>query len=223
MQTTKSYTATSDHKADSTFHTVTPEPLIPGSNKRNSNVILAAEPVKPSSMAYGKSNKTYDLIVTSLLISLVFIATFFINIRLPIAANGGLVHLGTGMLFIAAIMFGPKKGAMAGAVGMALFDLFSGWTLWAPFTLVARGVQGYFVGKIAWSGGRNGKNPFFNAMAMICSVPFMLLGYYICELVIFGNRVVPFASFPGNLVQNVVGMLIAIPVCLALKKLPLFK
>ncbi|MEK4426534.1 ECF transporter S component [Solibacillus sp. FSL K6-1523] len=174
-------------------------------------------------MTYGKSNKTFDLIVTSLLISLVFVATFFINIRLPIAANGGLVHLGTGMLFIAAIMFGPKKGAIAGGVGMALFDLFSGWTLWAPFTLVARCVQGYIVGKIAWSGGRNGKSPIFNVIAIFVSVPFMLLGYYICERVIFGNWVAPLASIPGNLVQNAVGMLIAIPVCLALKKLPLFK
>ena len=65
------------------------------------------------------SEKTKDLIITSLLISLVFVATFFINIRLPIAANGGLVHLGSAMLFIIAILFGPKKGAMAGAFGMA--------------------------------------------------------------------------------------------------------
>ena len=42
------------------------------------------------------------------------------------------------MLFIVSIIFGPKKGAIAGAVGMGLFDLVSGWTLWAPFTIVAR-------------------------------------------------------------------------------------
>ena len=99
--------------------------------------------------------KTFDLILTAMLVSLVFVATLFLNIRLPIAANGGLVHLGTAMLFIASILFGPKKGALAGALGMGLFDLFSGWTLWAPFTFVARGLQGYIVGKIAWSGGRH--------------------------------------------------------------------
>ncbi|ATP41377.1 ECF transporter S component [Solibacillus sp. R5-41] len=202
MQSTKSYTASSN---------------------TNSDVILTAEPSKSIPVTYGKSNKTFDLIITSLLISLVFVATFFINIRLPIAANGGLVHLGSGMLFIVAIMFGPKKGAIAGAVGMALFDLFSGWTLWAPFTLVARGVQGYIVGKIAWSGGRKGKSPVFNVVAIISSVPFMLLGYYVCERVLYGSWVIPLASIPGNLVQNFVGMLIAIPACLALKKLPLFK
>ncbi len=49
------------------------------------------------------------MVETSLLIALVFIATKFINIRLPISINGGLVHLGTAMLFISAIVFGSKK------------------------------------------------------------------------------------------------------------------
>lgn len=53
--------------------------------------------------------KTQDLIITSMLIALIFISTAFLNFRLPIAANGGLVHMGTAMLFIASILFGPKK------------------------------------------------------------------------------------------------------------------
>lgn len=78
---------------------------------------------------------TKDLVESSLLIALVFIATKFINIRLPISINGGLIHLGNVMLFTSAIVFGKRKGALAGGIGMALFDLVSGWTLWAPFTL----------------------------------------------------------------------------------------
>ena len=39
------------------------------------------------------------------------------------------------MLSVVSILFGPKKGAVAGAIGMGLFDLISGWTLWAPFTI----------------------------------------------------------------------------------------
>lgn len=167
--------------------------------------------------------QTFDLILTAMLIALVFVATIFLNIRLPIAANGGLVHLGTAMLFIASILFGPKKGAIAGAVGMGLFDLISGWTLWAPFTLVARGLQGYVVGKIAWSNGRNGRSIAFNVLATIISVPVMIAGYYICEGILFSNWIVPMASIPGNIVQNVVGIIVAIPVCVMLKKVALFK
>ncbi|MEI4770974.1 ECF transporter S component [Psychrobacillus sp. FJAT-51614] len=167
--------------------------------------------------------RTFDLIVTSMLIALVFVATLLLNIKLPIAANGGLVHLGTTMLFIASILFGPKKGALAGAIGMGLFDLVSGWTLWAPFTIVARGLQGYLVGKIAWSLGRNGNSIAFNLLATIISIPFMLGVYYVCERVIYGSWVIPLASIPGNIVQNVVGIIIAIPVCVVLKKISIFK
>ena len=174
--------------------------------------------------SYSKSRtQTFDLIVTAMLIALIFIATFFLNIKLPITANGGLVHLGTAMLFIASILFGPKKGAIAGAVGMALFDLISGWTLWAPFTFLTRGLQGYLVGKIAWSKGRNGSSATFNIIAVIVSVPVMLAGYYICEGVLFTNWIIPTASIPGNIVQNVVGILVAIPVSIALKKVSIFK
>ncbi|WP_210471718.1 ECF transporter S component [Sporosarcina sp. 6E9] len=172
----------------------------------------------------GYSNlRTFDLIITAMLIALVFVATLTLNIRLPIAANGGLVHLGTGMLFIASILFGPKKGALAGAIGMGLFDLVSGWTLWAPFTIVARGLQGYIVGKIAWSNGRKGSSMSVNLLAAILSIPVMLAVYFLCERVLFGSWIIPVASIPGNLVQNVVGIAIALPVCVLLKKVSVFK
>jgi len=173
---------------------------------------------------YSSSQKrTFNLIITSMLIALVFVATVLLNIRLPIAANGGLVHMGTAMLFIASILFGPKKGAIAGAVGMGLFDLFAGWTLWAPFTIVARGLQGYIVGKIAWSNGRNGSSITFNLIGTILSIPVMLGVYYICEGILFNNWIAPMASIPGNITQNVVGIIVAIPVAIVLKKVSFFK
>ena len=161
--------------------------------------------------------KTYALVITSMLIALVFIATY-INVRLPIAAHGGLVHLGTGMLFIASILFGPKKGAIAGATGMGLFDLLGGWVLWTPITIIARGFQGYIVGKISWASGRDGGSMGFNIMAMLISTPVMIATYYTGEAIIYGNWITPVASIPGDVVQSIFGMLIAIPLCAALKK-----
>ncbi|MDI7743218.1 ECF transporter S component [Lysinibacillus fusiformis] len=168
-------------------------------------------------------SQTFDLILSALLIALVFVSTVFINIKLPIGGNGGLVHLGTGMLFIASILFGPKKGAIAGSFGMALFDLMSGWTIWAPGTFIARFLQGYIVGKIAWSNDENGNSIILNLVGMIISVPVMAAVYYVHEAIIYGNWIQPAASIPGNITQNVIGMIVAIPVCLVLKKTPLFK
>ncbi|WP_019243616.1 MULTISPECIES: ECF transporter S component [Bacillus] len=177
-----------------------------------------------NTQSYTKSRqKTFDLIMTSMLVALVFLSTVFLNIRLPITANGGLVHLGTAMLFIASILFGPKKGALAGAIGMGLFDVVGGWALWAPITFTARGLQGYIVGKIAWSNGRKGNSIALNLIATIVSIPFMVAVYYIGEGILYNNWIAPLASIPGDLIQNVLGIIIAIPVCVILKKAPYFK
>ena len=154
---------------------------------------------------------TKDLVETALLIALVYIATRFINIRLPIAASGGLVHLGNTMLFIAAIVFGPK-----GAFGMGLFDLLSEWAMWAPFTFVVRGIMGYIIGKIAWSNGREGNNMLVNIAGILVSGVWMIAGYYATEGILYGNWVSPVMSIPGNITQIVVGL--GVPVAKALKK-----
>ena len=70
-----------------------------------------------------ETTKTKALVINALFIALTLVATMFINIKLPIMGNGGLVHLGNVPLFIAALVYGKKTGAIAGAFGMAFFDL----------------------------------------------------------------------------------------------------
>lgn len=161
-------------------------------------------------------SKVKDMVITSLLIGLVFIFTRFINIRLPISINGGLIHLGNVMLFVSAIVFGKKKGAMAGAFGMALFDIMSGWMAWAPFTFVIRGAMGYIIGAIAEK--REGKNIMYNMFGIILGGIIMIAGYYITEGILYGNWISPMTSIPGNITQIVVGALLGLPTVIALKK-----
>ena len=162
--------------------------------------------------------KTKDMVETALLTALVFVATSFINIRLPIAASGGLVHLGTAMLVIASVVFGKEKGAIAGAVGMAIFDLSSGWALWAPFTFVIRGVMGYILGAISYSNNKNGNNIIINIFAVIISGVWMIGGYYLTEVILYGNWFSPMASIPGDITQIVMALIIGIPMAKILKK-----
>lgn len=155
---------------------------------------------------------TRDLAETSLLIALVFISTRFINIRLPLASTGGLVHLGNTMLFISAIVFGKRKGAIAGAFGMALFDLLSEWAIWAPFTFIVRGVMGYIIGSIAWSGNRKGSSIIANVIAVAVSGVWMIFGYYVTEMILYGSHAKALLSIPGNVTQIVIGLIIGVPV-----------
>lgn len=138
-----------------------------------------------------------DLAITAICLVLVYVFTAVVNIRLPIAANGGLIHLGNVPLFVAAILFGKRTGMIAGGVGMALFDLLSGWTLWAPFTLVIVGLMGFVVGLVT---EKKKSFPFY-ILAMVLACAIKIGGYYIAEGFIYGNWIAPVTSIPGNLVQ----------------------
>ena len=45
----------------------------------------------------------------------------------------------------------------------------------------------------------------------------MLAGYYIAEVILYGNWASPVASIPGNITQLVVGLIISVPLTKALK------
>lgn len=160
-----------------------------------------------------------DIVISGLLTALVFIATKFINIRLPISINGGLIHLGNVMLFLSAIVFGKKKGAIAGAFGMGLFDVVSGWMAWAPFTFIIRGVMGYIIGSIANIKGKDGNNFIYNLVAVIIGGLWMIAGYYIAEVILYRNWYSPITSIPGNIIQIVIGAVLGLPMASAMKRL----
>jgi len=166
--------------------------------------------------------RTRDLVICSLLTAMVFIATRFMNIRLPVSVNGGLIHLGNTILFMSAIVFGKNKGAIAGAFGMGLFDILSGWMLWAPFTFIIRGVMGYITGHVAYLNNKNGNSLVYNIMGILAASIFMIVGYYITEVILYGNIMAPITSIPGNIIQLAVGAVVAIPLSAALKRTKLF-
>ena len=129
------------------------------------------------------SARVKSLAITAVCLVLVYVFTAVVNIRLPFAPNGGL--------------FGKRTGMIAGGVGMALFDLFSGWTLWAPFTLVIVGCMGLVVGAVT---EKHKTFPFY-LLALVLACAIKIGGYYLAEAVIYGNWVVPLTSIPGNLIQ----------------------
>ena len=152
--------------------------------------------------------------ITALFIALTYVFTAFINIRLPITANGGLIHLGNVPLFICAIIFGKKSGAIAGGVGMGLFDLLSGWTAWAPFTFVIVGCMGFVMGWITEK--KQGFQWYVVAMLAACAIK--IGGYYIAEGIIYGNWITPVTSIPGNLLQIGTAAVIVLIIIAPLKK-----
>ena len=100
---------------------------------------------------------------------------------------------------------------------MGLFDLISGWTAWAPFTLVIVGLMGYVSGTI--SDKLKVRPVVANTIAVIAALIIKIVGYYFAEVILYGNWVAPLGSIPGNIVQVATAGIIVIPFAGKLKEI----
>lgn len=155
-----------------------------------------------------------DLVITSLFIALVFVFTWLVKFQLPFAPNGGLIHLGNVPFFLAAIFLDKRIGMTAGALGMGLFDLVSGWELWSPMTVISALIMGYIINKLNYK--------HLNLINLLIS--FILVAivkvavYYIGEIFILSSFVTPLASIPGNIIQIAVSSVIVLMILKPMEK-----
>ena len=164
-------------------------------------------------------SKTKTIAIYAIFIALTYVCTWLINIRLPFVGSGGLIHLGNVPLFLGAFIYGRKTGAIAGGIGMGLFDLISGWTAWAPFTFIIVGIMGFVAGTI--SEKLRVRPVVANTIAVVAALVIKVVGYYFAEVILFGNWIAPFGSIPGNVVQVVVAGIIVVPFAGKLKEIAL--
>ncbi|MCK5762270.1 MAG: ECF transporter S component [Candidatus Izimaplasma sp.] len=153
-----------------------------------------------------RSKQTEQIVFAGLFVAIVFVATYFIQIPTT-GISGGLIHLGNIAMFSIALKYGKKYGAISGGIGMMLFDLFSAWFVWAPATLVVRGVMGFVIGLIAHDKNGQGSNIVKNIIAIGAGAVVMLTGYLFFEAVILGVGWAAIGSVPGNLVQLTIGLI----------------
>ena len=162
-----------------------------------------------------RDSKVKELVIAALMIALVYVSTN-INIRTPSITGGGLVHLGMAMCVFVSIIFGKKTGAVAGGIGMALFDVLSDYFLWAPFTLVISAAIGFTVGAIAHKDGE--VKILRCVLAVLAGTVIKIAGYYLTEIILYHNMLSPVASVPGNIMQMAVGGVVGVPLAAAVCK-----
>lgn len=158
--------------------------------------------------------KVKDLVITSLFIALVFVFTWLVKIQLPFSPNGGLIHLGNVPFFLAAIFFDKRVGMTAGALGMGLFDLTSGWILWSPMTVISALIMGYILNKMNYK--KYTLKSLILSFILVALVKVVV--YYIGEIFILSSFVAPLASIPGNLIQIGVSSVIVLVILKPMEK-----
>ena len=161
-----------------------------------------------------KNFKVRDLVITSLFIALVYVFTWIVKIQLPFSPNGGLIHLGNVPFFLAAIFFDKRVGMTAGALGMGLFDLTSGWILWSPMTVISALIMGYILNKMNYK--KYTLKSLILSFILVALVKVVV--YYIGEIFILSSFAAPLASIPGNLMQIGVSSVIVLVILKPMEK-----
>lgn len=164
-----------------------------------------------------RNQKTNNISMTAMFVALVMAATYM-GFPTP-GSMGGYVHFGTLVMLAIAIKYGKYYGALAGGIGMTLFDLFSPWIAWAPGTFIVRITMGYVVGLIASievidnpEGNIFTKNKSLvrNVIAILVGAFIMIPGYYLYQGLMLssansGGFDLALASIPGNVTQILLG------------------
>lgn len=140
------------------------------------------------------------------------VATAVFPINIP--ATSGYFNFGETIIYIAALLFGPLAGALSGGIGAATADVVLGYSQFAPGTLAIKGFEGAVVGLLYQQLHRHIQNRSASAaIAIVAGGLVMIVGYFIYEQLVLGYPIAAaLAEVPFNIVQMLVGLIIAIPI-----------
>lgn len=164
----------------------------------------------------GKFMKVKRIVICGLFAALCFIGTW---LHIPISLGGGstMVHLGTTMIFLTAVIIG-KDAAFAGGIGCALFDATNpAYIAWVLPTLIIKGLTGYTAGSIAFARGKEGSSMVQNVIGFIVSGLVSLLGYFLINWFVFVGFKVAVVKMASSLITTALGIGIAIPLAGVIK------
>lgn len=147
--------------------------------------------------------KTYHITLMAVLTALSVVLAF-IHVPTP---TGYLTLLDVGIYFTAYYL-GSKYGAVVGGLSGFLIDLLLGYPQYMFHSLIAHGAQGYFAG---WTGKKR-------ILGLILASILMVGWYFLATFLLGYGLGGALAGVPGNLLQNLFGMLVGYLVYLAYQR-----
>ena len=154
---------------------------------------------------------TKDITKIAIMSALVFIATYLIKIP----SLNGYTHIGDSMIIISALILGKKKGALAAGLGASLCDLLSGYMQYIIATFFIKAIMVIIICTIVEKLINKTKLAWIIGSIIGCT--FQVIGYCLVETVMYGFAAA-IASVPGNIIQSIVGIVLAVVLAAVLEK-----
>ena len=119
-------------------------------------------------------------------------------LSIPLPSGYGYVNLGDAGVFLCACLLPGGLGALAAGVGAALADLILGWAMYAPVTLLIKGLTALLAG-LALRRAKKAGLP----LSLLCCL-LVPLGYFLYETILLTAPVAAVNVLP-NALQATIG------------------
>lgn len=157
-----------------------------------------------------RKKNTRLLCTSAIFTALVFVLTAYLHIP----TNNGYIHVGDGIIYLAACLL-PWPYAMAvGACGALLADCLTGFAVWAPASVVIKALTALlFTAK--------GKRIMCmrNRIMLLPAAVLCAGGYYLYESILYGNWIASLTGLPGSLTQSVTSSILFVVLGIAFDKM----
>lgn len=160
------------------------------------------------------TDKIIKLVTAALLAAMTCAVTMLIQFRIPYG-NGGYIHPGDAFVLLSGIILGPVYGGLAAGIGSMFADLFSSYVTYAPATFIIKFLAAMLG---AYSYRHIRKNSV--TLAGILGGIVVTLGYFIYDRILTGNYASSLVGVPFNILQNIMGIVIAFILLPLLLKVP---
>lgn len=104
---------------------------------------------KEEATVMNKKQTTLKLAQAALMAALCYIGFQYLRFDIPVGAEKTAIHFGNTFCVLGALLIGGLWGGLAGAVGMTIADLTSGYATYAPKTFLLKLCIGLIVGLVA--------------------------------------------------------------------------
>ena len=148
-------------------------------------------------------NSAINIALLGIMTALVTIMT--IVIQIPYPGTSGYFNFGDTMVMLGGLLLGPVGGFIAGGVGSALADVATGYTFYAPITLIVKGLEGMAVGYLSSKILERTRLSVRDVIAVVVGSIIMLTGYFIAQVILFDIVVAIGELVTINLAQVVIG------------------
>ena len=155
-----------------------------------------------------KSNHNHLLKITTAAVMIALTCVLTLAVKIPTPTKGYL-NLGDCAVLLSGWLLRPVWGAVAGGFGSALADLFAGYPIYVPGTLLSKAVMALTVALVPrlFQGSGKGHPRAGLIVGAVIAEAFMVAGYWLYEAVVIGEGfAAAFAGVSGNVFQGLAGI-----------------